>query len=252
MKRYGQFCPVAKAAEILGDPWSILIVREMLLGGDRFNRLQRGLPRISPTVLNTRLKELEANDVIAKRPVSGGRRHEYRLTPAGRELSALIDAYATWGMRWARDAMEQDDLDITLLMFDMQRGIDTSAFPDGETVLQFNFPDLDQFSRWWLVCSGQGIDLCYEDPGKDVNCYITSSSKMLIEAWMGDIPLKTLVESGQFQMVGDSRLRRSFGKWFARSSAAKIPRPPKQERGARSGQMTISNPEPRARKKTTG
>ena len=232
MKRYGQFCPIAKAAEILGDPWSILIVREMLLGGDRFSRLQRGLPRISPTVLTTRLKELEANGVIAKRPVSGRRGHEYRLTPAGRELSALIDAYAVWGMRWARDEMEQDDLDVSFLMFDMQRGIDTSALPDGETVLQFHFPDLDQFSRWWLVCSGDGVDLCYEDPGKDVNCYVTSPSKMLIDAWMGDISLKAVVQSDEFKIVGDNQLRRSFTKWFARSSAATVPRPTAQERRA--------------------
>jgi DNA-binding HxlR family transcriptional regulator len=236
MKRYGQFCPIAKAAEILGDPWSILIVREMLLGGDRFNRLQRGLPRISPTVLTTRLKELEANDVIVKRPVSGRRGHEYRLTPAGRELSGIIDAYAIWGMRWARDEMEQDDLDITLLMFDMQRGIDTSVFPDGETVLQFSFPDLDQFSRWWLVCSGSEVDLCYEDPGKDVNCYVTSPSKLLIEAWMGDISLGSIAQSDQFLIVGDSQLRRSFAKWFARSSVAQIPRPTAQERTTKSNE----------------
>lgn len=232
MTSYGQFCPIAKAAEILGDPWSILILREMLLGGDRFSRLQRGLPRISPTVLTTRLKQLEANGVIVKRQVSGGRGHDYRLTPAGRELSGLIAAYATWGMRWARDEMGQDDLDISFLMFDMQRGIDTTALPDGETVLQFHFPDLDQFSRWWLVCAGPAVDLCYDDPGKDVNCYITSPSRMLIDAWMGDISLKAALQSDQFQIVGDAGLRRSFAKWFARSSAADIPRPTAQERGA--------------------
>ena len=224
MKSYGQFCPVAKASEILGDPWAILIVREMLLGGERFSTLQRGLPRISPTVLTTRLKELEANGVIAKRPVSGRRGHEYRLTPAGRDLSALIDAYAVWGMRWAREEMAADDLDVSFLMFDMQRRIDTSAFPDGETVLQFHFPDLDQFSRWWLICSAAGVDLCYEDPGKDVGCYVSAPSKLLIEAWMGDVPLKQVVQSDAFHIVGSGYLCRSFPRWFARSSAATIPR----------------------------
>jgi DNA-binding HxlR family transcriptional regulator len=225
MKRYGQFCPIAKAAEILGDPWAILIVRELLLGADKFSRLQRGLPRISPTVLTTRLKELETNGVITRRPISGKRGHDYRLTPAGRELAGIIDAYAVWGMRWARDAMEQDDLDVTLLMFDMQRRIDTSALPDGETVLQFHFPDLAQFGRWWLICSGPEVDLCYEDPGKDVNCYITSPSRLLIEAWMGDVQLKTALQSDQFQIVGDSQLRRSFTRWFIRSSVADVARP---------------------------
>ena len=135
-------------------------------------------------------------------------------------------------MRWARDQMDQRDLDVTFLMYDVQRGIDTSVFPDGETVVQFTFPDLDQFNRWWLICAGRDIDLCYEDPGKDVHCYVTSPSKMLIEAWMGDVPLRAVLASGQFQIVGDGQICRSFSRWFARSAAATIPRPTEHERGA--------------------
>ena len=104
MRSYGQFCPVVKSAEILGDTWSILIVRELLLGSTRFSELQRGLPRISPTVLNARLKELGERGIIAKRRLQGQRGHEYRLTPAGRELSSVVEALVVWGMRWARAA----------------------------------------------------------------------------------------------------------------------------------------------------
>ena len=142
MPAYGQFCPVAKSTEILGDSWSMLIVRELLLGSTRFSALERGLPRISPTVLNTRLKDLERNGVLVKRPLNGQRGHEYRLTPAGRELSGVIDALAVWGMRWARDEMADEDADVTFLMFDIQRNLITGALPDGETVLSFHFPDL--------------------------------------------------------------------------------------------------------------
>jgi DNA-binding HxlR family transcriptional regulator len=230
MTGYGQFCPVAKASEVLGDPWAILIVREFLLGSSRFSTLQRGLPRISPTVLAKRLKELEGNGVIARRAVDGRRSHEYRLTAAGRELAPLIEAYGVWGMRWAREEMGPEDLDITFLMFDMQRGIDTSVFPDGETVLQFILPDLDQFGRWWLVCAAGQVDLCYDDPGKHVDCYITSPSKLLIEAWMGDRPLRSVLASEAFHIVGDAPLRRSFSRWFARSSMAKVARPDPGER----------------------
>ena len=143
MKKYGQFCPVAKSAEIMGNPWSLLIVRELLLGSSQFNILQKGLPRISPTVLNTRLKELEEHGVLIKRRLNGQRGHEYRLTAAGREFSAVIEALAVWGMRWARDEMGADDLDVMFLMFDIQRRIDTAALPDGETVLCFTFTDLE-------------------------------------------------------------------------------------------------------------
>ena len=110
--QYGQFCPVAKSAEILGNTWSLLIVRELLLGSSRFSQLQKGMPRISPTVLNTRLKELEASGVIAKRPISGQRGHDYRLTPAGKELSAVVESLAVWGMRWARGQLTDEELDV--------------------------------------------------------------------------------------------------------------------------------------------
>ena len=231
MKSYGQFCPAAKSVEIIGDPWSILIVRELLLGSNRFNLLQRGLPRISPTVLNTRLKELEERGVIIKRRLNNARGHDYRLTPAGRELSAVVDALAVWGMRWARDEMEAQDLDVSFLMFDIQRRIDTTALPDGETVFCFSCPDIKKFKRWWLVCQNREVDLCYEDPGKEVDLYITSSSRNLIDVWMGDLPLQKALQSEKIQLIGERQLSRSFPRWFSLSATAMTPRPTKNDRG---------------------
>lgn len=225
MKRYGQFCPIAKSAEILGDPWSILIVRELLLGSSRFSSLQRGLPKISPTVLNTRLKDLEACGVITKRPINGQRGHEYRLTPAGKELSSVVDALAVWGMRWARDEMDDDDVDVTFLMFDIQRNILLDQLPDGETVLCFQFPDLDQFGTWWLVCTEDDVDLCHQDPGKDVNAYITCQSRHMMEIWMGDLPLAAALKSETIKLLGEIAVCKRFSKWFPLSQAAVILRP---------------------------
>ena len=225
MKKYGQFCPVAKSAEIMGDPWSLLIVRELLLGSTRFNTLQKGLPRISPTVLNTRLKELEAHGVLIKRRLNGQRGHEYRLTSAGRELSTVIEAFAVWGMRWARDEMAADDLDVCFLMFDIQRRIDTALLPDGETVLSFTFTDLDSFGRWWLVCRDGEVDLCYADPGKDVDFYVTSTSQALIAVWMGDVGLSEALKNQAIQIVGNRHITNAFGKWFNLAVFAKTPRP---------------------------
>jgi len=122
-------------------------------------------------------------------------------------------------------AVDPEDLDVTYLMFDMQRRLDTSVFPDGETVLSIGFPDLDTFGHWWLVCSGADVDLCYEDPGKDVDCYVTAASADLIAVWMGDRSLRGALESGAIGLVGDSHLTRSFPKWFARSAIAGVPRP---------------------------
>lgn len=234
MARYGQFCPVAKSAEIIGDPWSILIVRELLLGSSRFSVLQRGLPRISPTVLNTRLKQLATRGVLVKHRLSGQRGHEYRLTAAGRELSAVVDALAVWGMRWARDEMDPRDHDVSFLMFDIQRRIDTTAFPDGETVVCFLITDAKKpFRRWWLICRGADVDLCYEDPGKDVDCYVTATAADLIGTWMGDVPLPVALKSEMIQVSGERQVCRAFAKWFVLSAAAKTPRPtPAQRRVA--------------------
>ena len=230
MRQFGQFCPVAKSAEIIGDPWSILIVREMLLGSSRFNVLQRGLPRISPTVLNTRLKELEERGVIVKRRLDGQRGHEYHLSAAGRELSAVVEALAVWGMRWARDEMGPDDLDVAFLMFDIQRRIDTTALPDGETVLCFEFTDQESFGHWWLICHGPEVDLCYEDPGKDVDCYVTGSSHDMIGVWMGDVPLSRALRSNSIRLAGKRQLSKAFPRWFTLSAFAKTPRPTAAER----------------------
>ncbi len=230
MRKYGQFCPIAKSAEVLGDPWSILIVREMLLGSSRFSELQRGLPRISPTVLNTRLKELEDRGVIARRRVQGQRGHEYRLTASGKELSSVIEALVVWGMRWARDHMEDEDMDVTFLMFDVQRNVVPAELPDGESVLCFQFPDLDEWGKWWLICEGDDVDLCYQDPGKDVNAYVTASSRDLIGVWMGDIPVSSALEEDRVKLVGESAICRRFRKWFPLSAGASIPRPTAVER----------------------
>lgn len=230
MKQYGQFCPVAKSAEIIGDSWSLLIIRELLLGSNRFSLLQKGLPKISPTVLNTRLKELENNGVILKRRLNGQRGHEYHLTPAGKELSSVIDALAIWGMRWARDEMDDVDMDITFLMFDVQRNIRLDELPGGETILCFQYSDLTDFGSWWLVCNDKDIDLCYENPGREVDVYITSNSRDMIDVWMGDLPLSKALSDERVKVFGDGAICKRFRKWFPLSSAAGVPRPMRPEK----------------------
>lgn len=225
MTKYGQFCPVAKSAEIIGNHWSLLVVRELLLGSTRFSELQKGMPRISPTVLNCRLKELEWNGVIAKRKKQGQRGHEYRLTPAGRELAPVIEALTVWGMRWARGELEEDEMDVSFLMFDIQRNVVTEALPDGETVICFQFPDRKRLGKWWLVCGGSSTDLCDRDPGKDVSVYVTATSSDLVGLWMGDIPLAAALEDGRISVLGDVSVQRGFRHWFPLSKAAAIPRP---------------------------
>ncbi len=132
MKGYGQFCPMAKATELIGEKWTLLVLRELLLGTTRFNDFQRAMSRMSPTLLVKRLRHLEECGIIIRKKLSGQKGYEYRLTAAGRELSPLIEVLAVWGMRWARSQLTDDELDVEFLMRELQRRLQTEHLPDGK------------------------------------------------------------------------------------------------------------------------
>ena len=222
MTSYGQFCPVAKATEIVGDKWTMLILRELLLGTCRFNEFQRSMSRISPTILNKRLKMLEDKAVIIKKRQSGMRGFEYRLTAMGKELEPLIEHLAIWGMRWARGQMTDDELDVELLMWDIRRRIDAAKLPGGETILCFSFTDLDKHKSWWLVLNGDQVDLCTEDPGKDVDLYVSSDLRTMVEVWEGDRDLKKELREERISAVGPRYLVRGMTDWFGFCAYADI------------------------------
>jgi DNA-binding HxlR family transcriptional regulator len=222
MTSYGQFCPVAKATEIVGEKWTMLILRELLLGTCRFNDFQRSLSRMSPTILAKRLKHLEERGVIVRKQLSGQKGYEYRLTPAGKELEPLIETLAVWGMRWARGQMSDDELDVELLMWDIHRRILTQHLPDGQTVLCFSFSDLDKHKTWWLVIDGDDVDLCTEDTGKDVDLYVSTELRTMVEIWEGDADLKMAIRDDRVTAIGDKPLIRSMPDWFGLCSFADI------------------------------
>jgi DNA-binding HxlR family transcriptional regulator len=219
---YGQFCPVSKATEIIGEKWTLLILRELLMGTSRFNDFQRSMSRISPTVLNKRLKQLEEKGIVVKKRLSGQKGYEYRLTAMGKELEPLIEQVAIWGQRWARGQMSDDELDVELLMWDIHRRIQTDNLPDGETVLSFNFGDLEKYKKWWLVVSRDDVDLCTENPGKDVDLYISSDLRTMVEVWQGDWDLKAMLREERIQVVGSKVLIRSMKDWFGLCAFADV------------------------------
>ena len=216
MTSYGQYCPVAKATEIIGEKWTLLILRELLMGTSRFNDFQRSMSRISPTVLNKRLKELEDKGIILKKRLSGKRGHEYRLTPMGRELEPVVDQVARWGQRWARGRMSDDELDVELLMWDIHRRIDSAGLPDGETVIGFVFTDLKKHKSWWLIVDADGVDLCTEDPGKDVDIYLSTDVRTMVEVWQGDVGLNAAIRHERLVALGPKGMIRTMPKWFTR------------------------------------
>jgi len=214
MSDYGQFCPVAKATEVIGERWTLLILRELMLGTCRFNDFQRALSRISPTLLTKRLKHLEERGIIIRKKISGQRGYEYRLTAAGKELAPLIETLAVWGMRWARGQMTDDELDVEFLMWDLQRRIQTQYLPDGETVICFQFNELEKFKTWWIVAFDDKVDLCTEDPGKEVDLYVTSTVRTMVEVWEGDVELAAALADKTMTTHGLRTLERTMPDWL--------------------------------------
>jgi len=214
MKSYGQFCPVAKTAEFISEKWTLLILRELLLGTTRFNDFQRAMSRISPTLLTKRLRQLEQHGIILRKKLTGQKGSEYRLTAAGKELSPIIEVLAVWGMRWARRQLSDDELDVEFLMRELQRRIHTDQLPDGETIICLLFDEMPKHKSWWLIINGDVVDLCTEDPGRNVDLYITADIRTLVNVWQGNLDIYTALNNQSIKAHGVRHLINTMPNWF--------------------------------------
>jgi DNA-binding HxlR family transcriptional regulator len=220
---YYQFCPVAKAMELLDERWTLLVIRELVSGGQHFNDLRRGLPRMSPSLLSKRLQQLQRAGVIARR--HSGNNVCYTLTQAGSELRPVVEALGSWGTRWIGE-LGDADLDPKLLLWDMHRNIDRNAVPEGRTVVHFDFPDAPRkLQRWWLVITKDGADVCDIDPGYEVAVSVTASLRRMVEIWRGDVGWGDAVGRGMLEIDGPEAMRRALPGWFTLSVFAAVPRP---------------------------
>lgn len=223
MSGYGQFCPVAKAMEVLDERWTLLVVRELLYGSTHFNELRRGVPKMSPALLSKRLRTLERSGVVRRTERDG--RSEYHLTECGRELSPIIDALGTWGLRWIGDLGVQD-LDPHLLMWDIRRKLPVAQWPQTRTVLAIRFDDVeDRVARWWLCVNGSDVDVCDYDPGYDVSATVHTHLRSLTRIWRGDVSWDQALRCGDMRVDGPSTNRRRVPTWLGLSEAAPVPSP---------------------------
>lgn len=221
MSRYGQFCPIAKASEILGERWTHLIIRELGAGSETFNDLRRGMPLISPALLSSRLKSLEAAGVVARTDAQKGIR--YTLTEAGLELKPIILQMGVWGHRWARSKLSPDDLDPSMLMWDIHRTMNAEYFGTERTTLYFEFSDYTaKFRRWWLVVHDGDVDVCMKDPGHEVALEVLTDVRTLTAVWMGDVGLGQALRSARIRLTGSAQLRRDISSWLGRNYFADI------------------------------
>jgi len=219
---YGQFCPVAMAAEIVCSRWTALILRELLCGTTRFNDLRRGVPRMSPTLLSKRLKELEQAGVITTRPTGQAGIVEYVLTESGEDLRDVVMTLGNWGHRWVESKVSLKNLDPSLLMWDMRRWLRLSPEPKGRQVIQFEYPELPPARRnYWLVVEGTTVDLCSVDPGYEVDLFAQSSLHTMTAIWMGISTVQAELDAGRLELTGDMTLARSMQQWLGLSPFAK-------------------------------
>jgi DNA-binding HxlR family transcriptional regulator len=234
MNSYGQYCPVARAAEILNERWTLLIMRDLLGGARRFNDIRKGVPRMSPTLLSKRLKSLEACGLVIRRKAPKTEMIEYCPTPAGLELRPIIELYGAWGQRWVRNRLGDDELDVSLLMWFLRCATDRRHFPPGRTVVCFEYTDRPRLAKekwwldkWWLIMDEEEIDLCIKDPGHEVDLYVVTDLQTMTRVSMGDIPVREALGCGTIELHGSRALAESFERWLPRSLFADVELPPK-------------------------
>lgn len=218
---YQQFCPVAMAAEVLCTRWTVVLLRELVAGSTRFNDLRRGVPKMSPTLLSQRLKELELAGIVERREVKSEKGvFEYRLTESGLDLRAVVEAVGFWGQKWVEARKSLKNLDPSLLMWDMRRNLNPTPLPDRRTVIQFLYHELPVAKRsWWLVVEPQGeVDLCWTDPGFEVDLYVATELRTMTAIWMGLTTVKN--EGEKVLLTGDRDIADKMQAWLGLSPFA--------------------------------
>jgi DNA-binding HxlR family transcriptional regulator len=232
---YGQFCTVARGAEVLGELWTPLVVRELLCGSCRFNELRRGVPRMSATLLTQRLRKLEAMGVIERRRGKGG--WEYHLTPAGEELRPIVVGLGHWGARWIGSRLKRDQLDAGFLMWDIRRFARMDRFPrERRVVIHFRFTDAPRGEKaWWLVVENAVADLCRDDPGHDLDVVVESTVRALTDVWTGESDPQAQIAAGNLKVQGAGRNGHALWNWIGQSVFAptRIEARERQARAAR-------------------
>lgn len=211
MGRYGQFCAVARALEVLGERWTLLVVRELLLGARTFTEIRCGIPRVPRATLSSRLRGLRAAGIVEL--VAG----EYRLTESGAALFPVVRELARWATAAERAALAEDDLDTAALTWDIRRRVDTAALPEREVVLAIEFSDRAVPDRnFWLHLSRSDVNLCRVDTGAPVDLWLAAPLAAVTRWWLGQLSWGQLLRQPGVRIHGDRALQRQMPTWFQR------------------------------------
>jgi len=220
MKSYGQFCSIARALDLLGERWTLLIIRELLGGSTRFNDVRRGIPRISRTMLAARLRELLDARVVTRSTGDAG--PTYALTEAGAELATTLRELGTWGQRWLPRSLPTTELDAEALLWDIRRRVRTDLLPTAPIVARIAISETrSRDGVRFLLLRRSEISLCTQNPGFPEELQITASLAVLTAWWRGDISFAKARSAGMV-VEGRQQWIRAFSTWFERYRFADV------------------------------
>ncbi len=220
MTKYGQFCPVTRALELLGERWTLLILRDLLHDVHHFNELSRGLPRLSRGLLAKRLRQLEEAGLLERE--GDGNQTEYHLTEAGEATRPIVHALLIWGAEHALEQPMPDELDPVLLMWWLRRRVRAEALPPERTVVQFDFRGDPR--SYWLILDQRDVSVCFDPPDFAVDVWVEADLSAFYQVWLGQVPFEIASEKGLVEVWALPALERAFPSWFAWSPAAEAVR----------------------------
>ena len=197
---YGQYCPITRAVEVLGERWSVLIVRDLLCGATRFNELSRCNPRLSRTLLSKRLRQLEQAGIVDHLG------DQYLLTEAGEALRPVVMGLGEWGAKYQFGDPRESELDPELLMWWVHTRLDFSSLPDRRLVIEFRFRGIPD--RFWIMHDSQGPSVCLHDPGFEIDAIVESDLATMYKVWLGRRDLKAAIRSGEVDIRGNPAIVR--------------------------------------------
>ena len=207
------YCPIAVGVEVLGDRWTPLIIREMMVGSSGFNEIHRGVPRMSRTLLAQRLRLLERQGLVRREAGERGRPGRYALTPAGHALTPVVWAIGHWAAEWVFGDPTEEDCDGLSLIWRMHQHAIPAKLPQDRTVVHLVLTGTGG-AEGWLDIKQHGITVCKDDQGLDVDLAVEADTPQMHRWLIGYVPFHELVAQGQARMLGPSRLARAFPTWF--------------------------------------
>jgi DNA-binding HxlR family transcriptional regulator len=210
MESYRQFCPIARASEILGERWTMIILRNLLIGCQTFTEIQKGAPGIPKSLLTHRLQKLERREIIQRRPNPSGRGFIYEMTPMGTDLWQVIIPVGSWGMRWLEIG---PDIDPGVALWALSKNVDAERMPNRRILIRFMFNGPPKVTIWALWHEGE-LEICLKHPGGEEDLFITAEPE-----WIGRWHLRRCswheaVAGRHIVIEGRRDLARAFPTWF--------------------------------------